>query len=116
MVNLNKQVYDALCAISGVPVHYFYPDDWSVLPCISYYMLSNTEHDRADDLEYTSEVNYQIDVWAKDHTVSDSIALQVDAVLQTVGFTRAFAGDLFEAATEIFHKTMRYRKVASNEI
>lgn len=110
MINLKPQILKKLEEISTVEVSYFYPQNWANLPAISYYEMDNSMASKADDEEYSSNVAIQIDIWAKSPSECSKIAIQVNEKMQELEFERTLALDLFEDATKIYHKTMRFEK------
>ncbi|MDR0979505.1 MAG: hypothetical protein LBL91_06300 [Lachnospiraceae bacterium] len=111
MINLKPEILKKLKEITGVTVSYFYPQDWTGLPAISYYELDNSEADSADDDEYTSNIAIQVDIWAKSSSVCSSNAIQANTKMRELGFKRTLSLDLFENDTGIHHKTMRFEKI-----
>ena len=101
MKNYSSEILRLLQEIPGVQVSYFYPSDFAKLPHVTYYELSNIEGDY-------DHITYQVDVWSKSPVLNQDIALQIHDKLHTVGFKRAFSGDLFETDSKIHHKTMRF--------
>ncbi|MNI71189.1 hypothetical protein D3C73_1270500 [compost metagenome] len=84
-----------------------YPADWSKLPHISFYEISNNDPLGIADGPLTA-VAIQVDIW---HTKSTgALAADVDAKLNSIGLRREFAADVPDPAG-LKHKTMRYRGV-----
>lgn len=110
MINLKPQILKKLEEISNTEVFYFYPQNWTNLPAISYYEMDNSTASKADDEEYSSNIAIQIDIWAKSSSECSKIAIQVNEKMQELEFERTLALDLFEDATKIYHKTMRFEK------
>jgi hypothetical protein len=109
--NLKTNVLTALqtaSALSTLTFYYFYPPDFTSLPCGSYFELDNTGSLYADDQEIGSEIVFQIDLWGK--TSLSTYALAVDTAMTGIDFVRISAPDLYENETKIFHKSMRYRR------
>jgi len=117
MISLKNIVYSALMTAtalttllgSGQRIFFHFPDDANVatFPRITYFELDNIGNLYADNTEYGSEIDYQVDVW---HTASTTaIALQVDAIMTGLGFARIGGTDLYEEADRVFHKAMRFR-------
>lgn len=110
MINLKPQILKKLKEISEVEVSYFYPQDWSKLPAISYYEMDNSMASKADDEEYSSNIAIQIDIWAKSSSKCSELAIEVNKKMEDLDFERTLAVDLFEQETKIYHKTMRFEK------
>lgn len=110
MKNIKPQILKKLKEISDVEVSYFYPQNWSKLPAISYYEMDNSVASRADDEEYSSNIAVQIDIWAKTPSKCSNLAIQVNKKMEELGFIRTLAVDLFEQETKIYHKSNRFEK------
>lgn len=110
MINIKPRILKKLKEISDVEISYFYPQNWSKLPAISYYEMDNSVASRADDGEYSSNIAIQIDIWAKTPSKCSNLAIQVDTKMEELGFVRTLAVDLFEQETKIYHKSMRFEK------
>jgi hypothetical protein len=91
--------------------YYYYPEDWGRLPAISYYEIDNRPETMADDREYTTGVEYVVDIWAKRIDQMLGLAERVDRELTAIGLIRSFTTELYEPETKIRHKPMRYRGV-----
>lgn len=112
MINLKPQVYEGLKTTSADDVVYFYPDKWEKKKkIISYYELDNSEAEVADDEEYSSNIAIQVDIWCDTPSQCSSLAIEVNTVMQELGFKRTLALDLFEAGAIKHHKTMRFEKI-----
>lgn len=108
MINLKPLVFNKLKEISilGNRVFFYYPSTFNSLPSISYYEITNQENSNADDDEYNSLIEIQVDVWGKTPEEISDIALQVDSKMKSIGFNRAFAQDVHDE--NLYHKTMRF--------
>lgn len=112
MINIKPQIYELLSSIPDAAVSYFYPQSFATLPAISYYELSNVVKTKADGVEYSSDIQIQIDIYAKTPAEASELAGAVDALMAGKGFTRSLAMDLIDKT--MHHKTMRYRGVVCN--
>ena len=110
MINLKPHILKKLEEISNIEVFYFYPQNWADLPAVSYYEMDNSTASKADDEEYSSNITIQRDILAKSTSECSKIAIQVNEKMQELEFERTLALDLFEDATKIYHKTMRFEK------
>jgi hypothetical protein len=115
MLNIKPQFLEILKS-TGNEVTYFYPQDKTVLPLLSYFELSNIEKASYNNQELYSEVVYQVDIWCKQPSECSSIAINVDQLLRDSGFTREFSTDMFEQETKIYRKSLRYRGVVDNKL
>ena len=113
MINIKTNVYSALNAITAISdrVYFFYPDDFQTLPCVSYYEITNRELNKADDSEYSSEIEFIVDVWGDSSSEISSIALEVNTAMQGLGFKRTASRDMFEQDTKIYHKNMKFTQI-----
>lgn len=113
MINIKPKVVAALKADAaltefvGDRIYYYYPPVEAAYPCISYYELDNRPALYGDNQELASEIMIVVDIWSKGST--SNIADAVARVMKSLRFIREFAGDLYEADTGVYHKTMRYR-------
>lgn len=113
MENIKASVVSALKTATALytlvadRIYFHYPDDFNTLPAVSYFEYNNSPDLFADDVEIGSEIIFQVDVWSTAST--SAIALVVDDVMVSEGFTRASARDLYEPDTKIHHKSMLYR-------
>jgi hypothetical protein len=111
MINKKAALSAALESVEGVEgVFFYYPKSFKKLPCVSYYENNNSPARAADDAEYLTEINYQVDVWAEKSAEASEIAGRVNAALTAAGFTREFSHDLYEPGAAA-HKTMRYQYI-----
>jgi len=109
MLNKKSDVLKALETVEGVKdVFFYYPNSFARLPCVSYYEINNSPYKRADDGEYLTEINYQIDIWCEKSAEASEIAEDVDAAMSLAGFTREFSRDVYNESAPA-HKTMRYQ-------
>lgn len=108
MDTLQAEVYTALVG-TGYPVAYFFPQDASVFPRITFYESNNREYGQAEGREFVTEVEYTIDLWATTPEKTAEMAQAVDLALAALRLKRTFSYDLYEQDTRIHHKNMRYR-------
>ena len=101
-------------ALAGVraQVFYYYPASWVRLPCMAWRESGNRELARADGREYLTEVTYTIDIWSASPEENGALAESVQAVLAAEGFMRTYSADLYETASRLHHRVLRYRAVA----
>ena len=113
MISMHESVAAAISAIPA-STFYNYPQDWNALPSISYYEISNLPETASDDREYSTELEYVVDVWALSPLEMVTLALQADEAMTAIGFTRAFSLELYEKETKIHHKNMRFSGTFAN--
>src|SRR5690606_7098050 len=76
-------------------------------PYVTFFELANVDDQYADDKAYASEIHFQVDVWSKGNTTA--IAQEVNKTMETLGFYRTGAVDLYEDDTKTYHKALRYK-------
>lgn len=84
--------------------------DWSKMPCITYYELDNSEADSADDEEYSSSLTIKADVWGKTSSEVSKIAIKVVEKMKELGYKRTLYLDVPNMNSKIKHKTIRFEK------
>jgi hypothetical protein len=107
MDSLQPEVYAALVG-TGYAVSYSYPQDGFTIPRITWYESDNREHSQAGGVEFLTEVEYTVDIWAATPEETAAMALMVDTALAVLRLKRTFSHDLYENDTRIHHKNMRY--------
>jgi hypothetical protein len=112
MQNLKTNVLTALqtaTALSALTGFYFqYPSNFTNLPCLSYFEVTNIGNLFADDQEIGSEIIFQVDLWGK-----ASLSTYADAVgtaMSSIDFSRIYCTDLYDNDSKIYHKAMRFRR------
>lgn len=83
--------------------------DAAIFPRITFYELTNTDNDYANDTAVSSDIGLQIDIWSKGST--SAIAEQVDITMKSLNFKRMNGADFYESDTYIYHKAMRYEAI-----
>lgn len=113
-INIRDDVYSALSndstLISLLGGNYVFPQgagDSTHYPYITYFEINNFDDNYSDNAATASQIRIQIDVWAKGST--SAIAEAADTVMKSLGFTRSYAGDLYEKDTKTNHKAIRYK-------
>jgi hypothetical protein len=80
-------------------------------PCISYMETNNYSSNQGDTMGY-SRIYYQIKIWANDIELIQKYALEVDAALRPLGFTRTSSGELYDNNSAMIQKIMTYEALA----
>ena len=111
MISLQDTVRGLLQG-TGAPVWYFYPQSWVHLPAVSWRESGNRELAQADGREHLAELEYTVDVWSKSAAQNAALAEAIDARMASVRLRRDWSADLFESATGLHHRSLRYRCVA----
>lgn len=103
-----KRLMEGVCP----QTYYFYPASWAILPCVAWRESGNREVFQADGREHLAEVTYTIDIWARSAAENAEMAQVIDSRMAARRFRRSFCADMFETATRLHHRTMRYVAVA----
>lgn len=113
MINIKPEILQALQAnatllslLGGNHIYQLVEPNADEFPRITFFEVTNTDEDYADDTAISSDILIQIDIWNKSST--SAIAIEVDKTMKTLSFQRTYAVDLYESDTQIFHKAMRY--------
>lgn len=110
MIDYHAQLRAALSTI--LPTHYEMALTSGLsTPCISYMETNNYASANGDTLGI-SVVTYQVKVWGNDIGELQQYALQIDAVLRPLGFTRASSGEMYDQASTMIQKIMSYTATA----
>lgn len=98
---------DALVKLlGGQRVYAVRAPDANEYPRITYFEMTNFDANHADDQVYSSRMVYQMDIWSKENP--DPVAVEVDRVMKSIGFSRAGGADFYEDDTQVFHRALRY--------
>jgi hypothetical protein len=120
MIDLKPQVDQALKndtdlvnLLGGKRVYQIKAPNANEYPRITFSEVNNIDSDYADDSAVSAEIRLQIDVWSKSNY--SAIVARVNAIMESLGFTRYYSIDLYESDTDVFHKALRYLKIVSLE-
>ena len=80
------------------------PEMDAELPCISYFESQNVPNSSADDEEYSSLIEFTIDIWGDSFEQITPVAQRVDEELSALGFVRTHCADIPPD-----HKNMMYQ-------
>lgn len=110
MVDNHKQLRAALSPI--LPTFYEMTlTSGTPTPCISY-METNNYASANGDTKGISVLTYQVKVWGDDIGELQKYAIQIDAALRPLGFTRVSSGELYDRASTMIQKIMSYTATA----
>lgn len=84
--------------------------DWSKLPCVTYFELQNEPAEDADDEEYSSALAVKVDAWGNTSSEVSKLAMQVVAKMKEIGYERTLFLDVVDLNSKQKHKTMRFEK------
>jgi len=87
-------------------IYYIRPATKVDFSYITFFEVSNSEAESADDEEYADEVEIQVDIWSKGDTIK--IAKEVQRIMRKLGFFHLSMPDQYEEDTKIFHKIIRF--------
>lgn len=95
----------------GFSVQYQYAEEKAKLPAVTYYELIDQESFRADNVEMSSKVRVQIDVWALKRSEMSRGSIRANELMQADGWMRELSRDMSkETENQTYHRTMRFVK------
>ena len=95
----------------GFAVQYQYAESKAKLPAVTYYELIDQESFRADNIEMSSKVRVQIDVWALKRSEMSRGSIRANELMQADGWMRELSRDMpKETENQTYHRTMRFVK------
>jgi hypothetical protein len=115
MINVKTEVHNTLknntdltTLLGGERIYFMVVPEKKAaeFPRLTYYEYSNRAEDYADDEELSSEIRIVIDVWSK--TSTTDIAIKIVEIMESIGFRREDARDLYEDDTKVYHKYLRF--------
>lgn len=113
MINYHAELVKALNKV--LPTHYEMTlTSKTKTPCISYMETNNYVSSSGDTLGY-SYITYQVKVWGNDISILQKYALEIDAVLRPLGFTRVSSGELYDRESTMIQKILTFEALASEE-
>jgi hypothetical protein len=113
MINYHTELVKALKTI--LPTHYEMAlHSGLATPCISYMETNNYATEEGDTVGY-SRITYQVKVWAKDMSLIQRYALEIDKALRPLGFRRIVSGELYDNNTSMIQKIMSFEAMAKEE-
>lgn len=113
MINYHKELVSVLNRI--LPTHYEMTlTSKNKVPCISYMELNNYSSTPGETIGY-SRITYQVKVWGHDIAEINDYAIQIDAALRPIGFTRISSGELYDPNSTMIQKIMTFEAHALEE-
>lgn len=113
MINYHKELVGALGKV--LPVHYEMTlTSKTNVPCISYMELNNYASTPGETIGY-SRLTYQVKVWGHNIAEINDYAMQIDAVLRPLGFTRVSSGELYDPNSTMIQKILTFEAHAIEE-
>ncbi len=89
----------------GVPaeMHYYEGKEKTY---ITYFVISETPVQSADDRVICTRYSVQIDIWSFDNY--DTLSSAVESAMLGAGFSRGQYRDFYEQKTKLYHRVMRF--------
>lgn len=110
MINYHADMVSALKTI--LPTYYEMAlTSKTTTPCISYMETNNYATTSGNTIGY-SRLTYQVKVWGNDIEALCGYALQIDAVLRPLGWTRISTGELYDNQSTMIQKILTYEALA----
>lgn len=110
MINYHAELVRALNTV--LPTHYEMTlTSKTKTPCISYMETNNYVSASGNTLGY-SRVTYQVKVCGNNISELQKYALQIDAVLRPLGFTRIASGELYDRESTMIQKILTFEALA----
>ena len=107
--NEAEMIRARLSAIAGVQsVTRGWPKRLAALPVIAIHKSADTPVDFRDSREHVAELEYTIRIFTDRAADADAIAVEVDAVMENLGYMRTFSYD--DDAQDVRMDALRYRK------
>ncbi len=108
--NFAEEILDALAECKGVAsVCRGWPGSFELLPCIAVSEASNEVAVKYGDTAYAEEAEYYVRIFTKKATEGDSIAVEVQKILEALDFERTFT---YEDDNEnVRQRLMRFSKI-----
>lgn len=110
MIDYSKELVSALNSVLPT-YHELALTSGLKTPCISWQERNNFTSTPGTTRAY-STISYTVKVWGNDLEVIQEYALQVDAVLRTLGFKRISSGELYDVNSTMIQKILTYEALA----
>lgn len=95
----------------GCAVQFQYAETSAKMPAVTYYILTESEALRTDNVEQSQLARVQVDVWALKRSEMSKISIKANELMQADGWLREMSRDLpRETDTQVYHRTMRFAK------
>lgn len=111
MIDIKKELYDALVEATDLPVYYDFAYTRNSVPAITYREINNSDKIIGDTMVY-SDIYVEIKIFTKQlsELVSESIAINKE--MREMGYTRYFAEETNDDINYI--KILRYVAIGYN--
>lgn len=87
-------------------VYWIRPADNPKPPYITFFEVSNSTGQAADDDEYSSDIEIQVDIWTTGSYLN--IQKEVHRIMKSMGFLHTSLPDQYEKDTQIIHKAIQF--------
>lgn len=114
MVDLNRPLAQLLKPIARVELEF--PSVEAEFPVITLTEVANTSNYEVENVEYISDITYQVDVWdnGRNRQRCEQLAAEVSRVLTANGFTRTL-GRGMKDPSGLHRKTMYFKSLIMNQ-
>ncbi len=114
MITLKERVFSALNGLCG-DVVYGTPGDFVSPERIVWRESRNRRYAQADGREHLAELNYTLDIFARNPEAAAELFAHADERMAQAGFRREAAEEMFETDTGVHHISARYRALSDAE-
>lgn len=112
MLDINSEAEKTLSKLDCTVV-YSHPRAFSTLPVVSYYNVTEHGGFYSDNTETVQSGYIQADVWTSRAKECGELAIRVNDIMTSDGWTREMSADVPDKDGKIYHKTMRFHKYFS---
>lgn len=109
MLDINIMAEKVLSALD-CSVVFQYPEEFTSLPAVSYYTVTEKGGFYADNIECIQEGYIQTDIWAKNPSECGELSVRVNELMTNDGWHREFSMDIPRKDETVYHRTMRFKK------
>ena len=98
-------------ANDGVAVQFQYAEDMAKLPAVTYYVLTEGESFRADNLGQSQIARVQVDIWSLKRSEMSRISVKANELMQNAGWMRELSKDMpKQTEQQCYHRSLRFAK------
>ncbi len=109
MLDINIEAEKALSELE-CRVVYQYPGQFTDVPVVSYYNITEKCGFSADNIECIQDGHVQVDVWCETGMECGKLSVKINDVMTRNGWVREMSRDVPEKNEKIYHRTMRFQK------
>ena len=111
MITLKQAVHTALTGACETVI-YGWPRDFTGDAFIAWRETGSREYAQADAAEYLAELTYALDIFARTPEDTSGLLSEADSRMQSAGFRRQSAAELYDEDTRFCRISARYRALA----